>query len=1092
MKGNLRAPIWIIPVLVLVMAIGAFAAVVSLNHFNSPIAEADIGDESVTVVLTDLDAGDVSGYTIKATVDGTAVVTAEDIIVTFPAGTTNLSALKVTDVTLNGKNPTGITVLGVDVTLTVPDDIAIGETLTIIFPVTAGIKNPPTDTDAGQTVSVKHLAAGVAMPSAEIEYVAAVGSLTGSIFPDDPGDPTRLRIDFKVSGTATPEDSDEGGLDPGDEIIVTLEDDFGYVAKLPLDLSRITLAATAVTNDPGSSVAGQTVQPDGVNTDFAGPENDHLQITVTVPDMGAADNTGSNGIADGATVTLIFHQGAGIVNGRESNDYGTFVRTTNDTSIDAEFDLNVRARLELSDNDDDRGSKEPLLVLGIEGKESVTIWLDQDGDGIRDADERDLCTVVGDADDTAQCSIVLNNPPFYPGEFGPGGSCQLPLPLVKCNFINFVGSEGRVTGSPTALTQADIDRQTMKLEPHIEFSPSSANVGDTVTVTLFDYPSGKKVDKFEILRTLNITPLGLPDTGPSGEVSFGWRIPGVAPACIPQGTGGNSISKLVRALNDIDVGVEVTSGDGSKFADGDVIQINDERMTIATSGISGDTLTVVRGVQGTSVLDRDEQRNHDAGDTVNLTRDQDGDCAATADDNPDKGVRVPTGKLRIDIFTGESTVCPDDDDDNTTTDELSAGCIDDADNDANLTISGANLSLSHETVVANQDLTISGNGFSESIGGVDICVVEGQITVGNVPVEIDDDSDCPSDVLKAQTPPASEGILLTTGGTFTITVRVHDPVGTSPPLSTALLNEATHELKVIDTNGAEGILQVTIAERSLEVVPLAARPRDTVTIIGRNFISDNQDGLSSTVSVKYECGGTSRTVTADPDVSGNFRETLRIPSGCAIPSTNTLSAEISADGERTGVVETVTHEIPEGLITIEPGRGQSGSLVTVRGEGFRTFETVEQIEFGGLGTLGGRTVNTDADGNFEIVGILVPGLDPGIHAVKVEVSTGNNRTTSSTSFEVLETGLTGQPTPVEDVYAMSDSILRIFWYDNSTKEWLFNDRSPDFADVNDLDELVSGGAYWILVDQDIELDVNGVLLNLTCTGGSCWNLVVWP
>ena len=66
-----------------------------------------------------------------------------------------------------------------------------------------------------------------------------------------------------------------------------------------------------------------------------------------------------------------------------------------------------------------------------------------------------------------------------------------------------------------------------------------------------------------------------------------------------------------------------------------------------------------------------------------------------------------------------------------------------------------------------------------------------------------------------------------------------------------------------------------------------------------------------------------------------------------------------------------------------------------------------KIEFGGLGTLGGRTVNTDGNGDFLIEDLLVPGLDPGIHAVKVEVSTGSNRTTSSTSFEILESGLIG-------------------------------------------------------------------------------------
>ena len=813
-----------------------------------------------------------------------------------------------------------------------------------------------------------------------------VSNGTATVFPDDPGDPSRLRVEFVTSAT--------GRLIPGDEIIITLEDDFGFEIVTPLVLNQITISSTIVTNDPPISVARQTVAPDGVNVDFTGDENDLAQITVTVPDMSPDEGSGANGIAALSTVQVIFHQGAGIVNAHEAARYQTTIRTTADVDPHRlAAGLVVRARLLLADDDDDRGSKETLLILGIEGRESVTVWLDNDGDGIRDSSERDLCTVVADADDTATCEIVLNNPPFFPGIHGLGGSCTLP-DMVKCNFINFVGSEGRSTDFPGELTQASVDRQIMRLLPHVEFSPSSANVGDTVTVSLFDYPPNAPVDQILILKTLNITPLGIPLTGPSGEVSFGWTIPGVAPACIPTGTG------------------------------------------LPPTGV----------------------------------------CVGKGDNNPDAGVRVPTGLRRIDIYTGESGNDPSKKDDN----------------DANLTISGANLSLSHDTVIANQDLTISGNGFSESIGGAAMCIVEGQITIGNVAVEIDDDSDCPAAVLAAQVPPAAEGILLTTGGTFTITVRVHDPVGAVPALSSSLLNEATHELKVIDTNGAEGSLEVTIAERSLEVTPSSARPRDVVTIIGRNFIAANTDGLSSTVNVEYACGGSSRTVTADPDVSGNFRETLRIPSGCAIPSTNTLSAKISAAGKETGVVETVTHEIPEGLITIEPARGISGARVTVRGEGFRTFETVEKIEFGGLGTLGGRTVNTDGNGDFEIEGLQVPGLDPGIHAIKVEVSTGTNRTTSSTSFEILETGVFGAPTDVADVYAMSDSLLRFFRFDNNSKTWTFNDKRDEFADANTLEDLVSGAVYWFLIDQDVELDVVGVLLTLTCIAEDCWNQVVWP
>ena len=44
MIGSLKKPIWIIPVLVLVMAIGAFAAVVAINHSSAPTAEALVVD----------------------------------------------------------------------------------------------------------------------------------------------------------------------------------------------------------------------------------------------------------------------------------------------------------------------------------------------------------------------------------------------------------------------------------------------------------------------------------------------------------------------------------------------------------------------------------------------------------------------------------------------------------------------------------------------------------------------------------------------------------------------------------------------------------------------------------------------------------------------------------------------------------------------------------------------------------------------------------------------------------------------------------------------------------------------------------------
>jgi hypothetical protein len=85
-----------------------------------------------------------------------------------------------------------------------------------------------------------------------------------------------------------------------------------------------------------------------------------------------------------------------------------------------------------------------------------------------------------------------------------------------------------------------------------------------------------------------------------------------------------------------------------------------------------------------------------------------------------------------------------------------------------------------------------------------------------------------------------------------------------------------------------------------------------------------------------------------------------------------------------------------------PSSGPSGSLVTLVGEGFRRFQTVESIEFGGLGVLGGRTINTNAKGNFVAAGLAVPNLSLGTKNVRVEVGTSfANRTSASTTFEVI-------------------------------------------------------------------------------------------
>ena len=849
-----------------------------------------------------------------------------------------------------------------------------------------------------------------------------------------------------------------------DEIIVTWVDDFNDITFPSLIAnSAVTIRAVGdggcggadlptcgVTGSNGNE--GQAVSPEEVNISTVGVKP-FYQTRLRIPDMDTDDNSGGNGIRKDADVTVVFRQAAGIHNPKEAGheSYEVWVRVTNDGvdlngfADDAEGTTSVQGRSIADSDDGKRGDELTLIATGTEGREAVIFFRDSNGNGERDEAfgtapaETDVCKTTADGDGIATCAFIITNPPMAPdtfrdvnsgtlvdgrvemgelrifvddpGRFKPGqsvniitgtsgtekflidscaadkaGLCTTSLALADgdgpadaagiadnavitivgnctlatmagCNFINYIDSEHRSTTGEDggALDQAAVDRQKFELDQTLTVSPDEANVGDRITVSLFDWPANSAITAMELARIPVEIPTPTPNTGGSGQVSFTFVIRGV-------------------------------------------------------------------GLDGTT--------------------------------------RIPTGVVPLRVEAGG------------------------ANEDVRLTMRGANLSLSHETVLANQDLTISGSGFTEG-GGV--CIIQGDITINNLKVEIDDPDDCDIFIGGVN----QDGVAVTNGGTFTLTVRVHDE-GSTTSINTALLSEGTMELKVLDSGKSEGTIHVTVAERTLQVNPLAARPRDPVTIIGRAFIADNADGLSTAVVVEYNCGTTTRSVTADPDVSGNFRETLRIPSNCAIPSTNTITAKIQAGGSDTGVVETVTHEIPDGLITIDPSRGASGTTVTVTGMGFRTFEAVRKIEFGGLGAIGGRTINTNADGDFTVDDVLVPGLDPGIHAVKVEVGSGNNKTTSSTSFEVLESGLVGAPTPLVDVYAMSDSILRVFRFNNSTKVWAFNDRRPEFADANSLDEVVAGGVYWLLIDQDVVLDIEGLELDLTCTGDDCWNLVVWP
>ena len=248
----------------------------------------------------------------------------------------------------------------------------------------------------------------------------------------------------------------------------------------------------------------------------------------------------------------------------------------------------------------------------------------------------------------------------------------------------------------------------------------------------------------------------------------------------------------------------------------------------------------------------------------------------------------------------------------------------------------ATVTLSQDTVLANQTLSISGSGFSDSAAGSNRCIEQGNVLINHVPVEIIDLEDSGG---------CDGAVELTSNGTFALTVVLRREDGRIPD---PLLTAGTHAVVITDTKGVEGRAQVTIPARELEAIPNPASPQDQITIRGRNFPANNPDGSDVAVDITYDCGGLVRqTVSAEPDASGIFEGTLPVPNDCGVPSTNTIGVSTSVDGIAT-VVDTITHDVlpsadtcgetipSDGTVS---GQWASGCTSEVTGRGYARYYT---------------------------------------------------------------------------------------------------------------------------------------------------------
>ena len=153
------------------------------------------------------------------------------------------------------------------------------------------------------------------------------------------------------------------------------------------------------------------------------------------------------------------------------------------------------------------------------------------------------------------------------------------------------------------------------------------------------------------------------------------------------------------------------------------------------------------------------------------------------------------------------------------------------------------------------------------------------------------------------------------------------------------------------------------------------------------------------------------------------------------------------------------------------------------------YATVDSITVGGRGALGNLSLNTDRNGDVTATGIVVPGLDPGIFSVQLEV----NDIVAIGQVEVVSEGPTGLSTAVGDALAeVGDNLVVVWHFNTDSKVWTFYDPRPEAAEFNTLSELTDGQAYLVLISETQEgVVLNNRTHNLTCSGDNCWNQVVW-
>ena len=414
--------------------------------------------------------------------------------------------------------------------------------------------------------------------------------------------------------------------------------------------------------------------------------------------------------------------------------------------------------------------------------------------------------------------------------------------------------------------------------------------------------------------------------------------------------------------------------------------------------------------------------------------------------------------------------------------------------DTNFTVGLGGLQASSTDVLPNQRISITGSGFTTSRG-------QASAYIGYA-ADIPNDSACPKTgttvsyggaVLLGGTQIAwdrvngGDAIEVTSGGTWAGSLDL--------PINSLTTVASTRELKIVDCMAGVATLDLSFPDREVSMSPERGRVGSEVVISGKNFPAANDDSNSDVeITVVYDAGdGEMDDDDVDPDGLGNWTVILEVPEDAGIPSNNTVTVQFIDDTGAT-VTETRTHRVPQGTVDFGAASGAEGSLLTITAEGFARYTSVDEVMFGDRDITPSPKPSTDTTGDVEFQ-VRIPGSDPGIYIIKVEVAD-----VSATQTFTVVSGSGVVDGSVETILAnvMSmDALDRVFKFDNETKEWQWYINDPAFTSTNNLGGLSSGDLVWIKVTKTVTADVLGTSVTLSCINEGmenedCWNQISIP